>query len=77
MLELSFDAGPLRDSAKLGILIGSLLAGVLGAAALRWDARRARDADMNRDGIPDSDIDEPCLLLMRTCPGRRCRRSLG
>ena len=40
-----------------GILIGSLLAGVLGAAALRWDARRARDADMNRDGIPDSDID--------------------
>lgn len=55
--ELSFDAGPLRDSAKLGILIGSLLAGVLGAAALRWDARRARDADMNRDGIPDSDID--------------------
>ena len=27
---------------------------VAGAGLLRWDARQARDADMNRDGVPDA-----------------------
>ena len=53
--ELSFDEGAHRDAAKVGILVGSLLAGVLGALALRWDAQRVRSADMNRDGIDDTE----------------------
>ena len=36
------------------MLLASLLAAVLGAISLRWDARKARHHDMNRDGIPDS-----------------------
>ena len=53
--ELSFDDGAHQDAAKVGILTASVLAGVLGAVLLRWDARRGRDADMNRDDVPDSD----------------------
>jgi Na+:H+ antiporter, NhaA family len=53
--ELSFDDDPHRGAAKAGVLAASLLAGVLGAAGLRWDAHRAREADMNRDGTPDAD----------------------
>ena len=44
-----------RGAAKAGVLAASLLAGVLGAFSLRWDARRARNADMNADGTPDVD----------------------
>lgn len=55
--ELSFDDDPHRSAAKAGVLAASLLAGVLGAAGLRWDARRARDPDMNRDGVPDGETD--------------------
>ena len=55
--ELSFDDDPHRSAAKAGVLAASLLAGVLGAAGLRWDARRARDPYMNRDGVPDGETD--------------------
>ena len=58
--ELSFapDSGLSPDhepAAKVGILVGSLTAAVLGAIMLRWDARRARSSDENRDGVPDQD----------------------
>lgn len=55
--ELSFEDDPHRSAAKAGVLAASLLAGVLGAAGLRWDARRVRDADMNRDGTSDAETD--------------------
>ena len=54
--ELSFEDGGHFRAAKVGILAGSLLAAALGAALLRWDARMARAADMNADGVPDQDI---------------------
>ncbi|MFT4296344.1 MAG: Na+/H+ antiporter NhaA [Micropruina sp.] len=53
--ELSFADDPHRAAAKAGVLAASLFAGALGAVGLRWDARRVRQADMNRDGVPDSD----------------------
>jgi len=53
MAELSFAAEVDLASAKASVLLGSLLAATAGAVALRWDARRPRSADMNRDGIPD------------------------
>lgn len=51
--ELSFAGGVHEPTAKFAVLIASLLASVLAAVTLRWDARRARTADMNRDGVPD------------------------
>ncbi|MCA0252134.1 MAG: Na+/H+ antiporter NhaA [Actinobacteria bacterium] len=51
--ELSFEDGTHFRAAKVGILAGSLLAAILGAVLLRWDARIARTADMNADGVPD------------------------
>ena len=54
--ELSFEDGGHFRAAKVGILAGRLLAAALGAALLRWDARMARAADMNADGVPDQDI---------------------
>lgn len=53
--ELSFPDSTHTDGAKVAVLIGSLTAAVLGAAMLRWDARKARSADMNEDGVPDTD----------------------
>lgn len=53
--ELSFHDGEHTAGAKLAILIGTALAAILAAFALRWDARRARTNDMNADGIPDKD----------------------
>ena len=57
--ELSFDAedDPHAAAAKAAILLGSVLSAGLAAALLRWDARLARDDDMNRDGVPDADRD--------------------
>ena len=52
MAELSFGGSDL-DSAKASVLLGSVLAVTAGAVSLRWDARRPRSADMNRDGFPD------------------------
>jgi NhaA family Na+:H+ antiporter len=52
--ELSFGYGSeYTDASKAAILTGSLVAALLGAVMLRWDARRARTTDMNRDGVED------------------------
>ncbi|GAB3161293.1 Na+/H+ antiporter NhaA [Myceligenerans halotolerans] len=51
--ELSFGDAEHADGAKIAILIGSVVAALLGALTLRWDARRARAADMNLDGVAD------------------------
>lgn len=53
--ELSFPDTEHTSGAKLAVLIGSLLAALLGAFMLRWDARKARNRDMNEDGIDDID----------------------
>lgn len=53
--ELSFDDPTRTDAAKLAVLIGSLVAAVLAAPLLKWDARRARGADENDDGVPDAE----------------------
>nr|WP_079572933.1 Na+/H+ antiporter NhaA [Krasilnikoviella flava] len=56
--ELSFGhASEHTEGAKAAILMGSVIAAVLGALMLRWDARRARTADMNLDGI-DDDVED-------------------
>ena len=54
--ELSFADDAHQVAAKVGILAASLLAAVLGAATLRWDARQLRSVDMNRDGVVDVDL---------------------
>ncbi|WP_159794044.1 Na+/H+ antiporter NhaA [Puerhibacterium puerhi] len=52
--ELSFGHGSEHtDGAKAAILLASLVAAALGALCLRWDARKARSADMNVDGVAD------------------------
>ncbi|WP_423461816.1 Na+/H+ antiporter NhaA [Promicromonospora sp. MS192] len=51
--ELSFTDSEHADGAKIAVLCGSVVAALLGAVALRWDARRARSSDMNLDGRPD------------------------
>ncbi|MDF1489086.1 Na+/H+ antiporter NhaA [Tessaracoccus caeni] len=53
--ELSFPDGHHTAGAKIAVLTASLLAAILGAILLRWDAHKARSADMNEDGIPDQD----------------------
>ena len=52
--ELSFEDGPMTSAAKIAILIASAAAAVLASVTLRWDARKVRLADMNRDGIDDA-----------------------
>lgn len=51
--ELSFPDSEHTGGAKLAILAGTLIAAGGAAVLLRLDARRARAADMNEDGIPD------------------------
>ncbi|WP_099332470.1 Na+/H+ antiporter NhaA [Actinomyces minihominis] len=53
--DLSFHANGHLAPAKIGVLVGTLIAAILGATALRHDAKKARTSDMNLDGIPDSD----------------------
>ncbi|GAB4084066.1 Na+/H+ antiporter NhaA [Myceligenerans cantabricum] len=55
--ELSFGDAEHADGSKIAILIGSVVAALLGAFTLRWDARRARTTDMNLDGIDDDVMD--------------------
>ncbi|MBD0862243.1 Na+/H+ antiporter NhaA [Gordonia sp. zg691] len=57
--ELSFEGGSddHATAAKAAILVGSVVSAALAAVLLRWDARQVRDADMNRDNIPDTDRD--------------------
>nr|WP_239078731.1 Na+/H+ antiporter NhaA [Cellulomonas marina] len=54
--ELSFADGEHTDGAKVAVLLGSVLAAVLGSVMLRWDARHDRTRDMNEDGIDDGDL---------------------
>lgn len=51
--ELSFADGEHTAAAKAAVLAASVVAALLAAGALRWDARRARSDDMNDDGVPD------------------------
>lgn len=53
--ELSFPDGEHTAAAKLAVLAGTLIAATLAAITLRLDARRARNSDMNEDGVPDID----------------------
>lgn len=53
--QLSFVDSEHTDGARVAVLLGSLIAAILAAASLRWDARKARRADMNEDGVPDVD----------------------
>lgn len=53
--ELAFTDSLHISSAKLAVLSGSLISGTLGAIMLRWDAKKSRSADMNLDGVPDTD----------------------
>ncbi|MGV9710802.1 Na+/H+ antiporter NhaA [Gordonia sp. NPDC003424] len=57
--ELSFEHGSddHATAAKVAILLGSVVAALVAGALLRWDAHKAREADMNHDGIPDRDIE--------------------
>jgi len=55
--ELSYTDEAHRSAAKIGILVASALAGILGALSLRWDAHRARTADMNLDNQPDTNTE--------------------
>ena len=55
--ELSFGDSEHTDGAKIAILGASVLAAILGSVSLRWDARRARSTDMNRDDKPDEVTD--------------------
>lgn len=45
LAELSFPVGIHHDEAKLAILVGSLIAGVLAAILLSWDSRQSRTQD--------------------------------
>ena len=59
--ELSF-ADPERTAAgKLAILTASALAAAAAAVTLRWDARKARHVDMNKDGLVDEHQVDPEL----------------
>lgn len=54
--ELSYTDPDHLAEAKASVLTASLVAAALGIIALRLAARRERDADMNRDGIPDGEL---------------------
>ncbi|QWC86920.1 Na+/H+ antiporter NhaA [Nocardioidaceae bacterium] len=54
--ELSFSNGDQVEIAKAAVLGASVIAAVLAASTLRWDAHRARSSDMNRDGVPDGQV---------------------
>lgn len=52
--ELSYPMGsPESDGARIAVLIGTFISAILAAVALRISAKKARAADMNRDGRPD------------------------
>lgn len=53
--SLSFPDSASLSSAKMGVLVGTLVAAILGSIALRRDASKPRSKDMNEDGIPDQD----------------------
>jgi NhaA family Na+:H+ antiporter len=52
--ELSFAGGVHEPPAKFAVLLASVLAALLAGFTLRWDAKRARESDMNDDGVVDT-----------------------
>ncbi|PZR54205.1 Na+/H+ antiporter NhaA [Xylanimonas oleitrophica] len=78
--ELSYGQGSEHtDAAKFAILAASLISAALGAVCLRWDARKARSQDMNRDGVADDvttligdpDVEEQQAVRADERPGPR------
>jgi len=59
--ELSFGDPERTAAGKLAILTASALAATAAAVTLRWDARKARQPDMNRDGLTDKFQVDPGL----------------
>lgn len=56
--ELSFPGDPIHtDAAKIGVLLGTLVAAIIASVTLAWDSRQARGADMNEDGLPDGVVE--------------------
>lgn len=56
--ELSFEGDQEHaDIAKFAVLVASVIAALLAGVTLRMDARKARAADMNADGVDDIEID--------------------
>ena len=53
--ELSFGGTDHMAPTKVGVLVGTLIAAILGAVALRRAAKKPRTSDMNLDGILDKD----------------------
>ncbi|GAA4896851.1 Na+/H+ antiporter NhaA [Tessaracoccus lubricantis] len=51
--DLSFADGDHTAGGKIGVLLGTAISAIVGAIALSRDARMARSADMNLDGVPD------------------------
>lgn len=51
--ELSFDEGDLALGSKIAVLMASVIAAILAGFTLRWNARKLRSKDMNRDGVED------------------------
>jgi NhaA family Na+:H+ antiporter len=55
--ELAFPGHEVLESdAKFAVLAGTLVAALGAAVLLRHDAGRPRSADMNEDGVPDSEL---------------------
>ena len=51
--ELAFDAGPLQDAAKIGVLAASTIAAIVGGIALRRTCRPARLGPLARAAAPN------------------------
>lgn len=71
---LSFTDADHVAGARIAVLIGTIVSAALAAVLLRWDARRARSADMNRDGVPD-DVDAPRIGIDHPGPATGYDRS--
>ena len=54
IVELSFDDETTTSGAKIAVLAGTVVSAAAAAVLLRWDSRKARSADMNEEGVPDS-----------------------
>ena len=55
--ELAFAGTRYYDVSTLGVIVGSTISALLGAAALVWDKRKAAILDLNNDGLPDPPLE--------------------
>lgn len=55
--ELAFAGTEYYDVSTIGVIVGSTIAAVLGAAALVWDKRKAGSLDMNDNGLTVPPLD--------------------